>query len=169
MYMKRLRRNKFFYTDPGTKIKLRKGKIIEQHTDLFAAKFTLTTGDKNLKNRYYCDFFIKASKVLKSLYPRGEKSMSDRDKTSAIRHIDTMMFGLDAMKREILNETNSESVSSSEEYCSSHPRFSSAHAERCSLCSLTYDTGSELRITLRKDGYGDCSFCPKCGQKLKDF
>lgn len=36
----------------------------------------------------------------------------------------------------------------------------------CPLCSLTFDTGDELMISLRKDGYGDCSFCPKCGRKL---
>lgn len=39
--------------------------------------------------------------------------------------------------------------------------------DRCPLCSLTFDAAGELKISLEKDGYGDCSFCPKCGRSLQ--
>lgn len=38
----------------------------------------------------------------------------------------------------------------------------------CSLCSCTLDSGAQLRMELRKDGYGECSFCPRCGRELKE-
>lgn len=38
---------------------------------------------------------------------------------------------------------------------------------RCQLCCLTFDAAGELKINLEKDGYGDCSFCPKCGRSLQ--
>lgn len=38
--------------------------------------------------------------------------------------------------------------------------------EQCMLCSVTFDRPSELLIELKKDGYGDCKFCPRYGRRL---
>ena len=96
-------RSKISYPAPGETIKIRKGKIIEQHTDLYAASWATTTLQKNFKNRYYCDWIIKASKEIKSFYPRSEKRMSDADRKTAVSRIDTMIKILDGIKQEILN------------------------------------------------------------------
>lgn len=34
----------------------------------------------------------------------------------------------------------------------------------CLLCGNTFDAAPELKIELRKDGYGECNYCPKCGR-----
>ena len=39
---------------------------------------------------------------------------------------------------------------------------------RCPLCSCAFDSGAQLRLELRKDGYGECAFCPRCGRELKE-
>ena len=36
----------------------------------------------------------------------------------------------------------------------------------CPLCCLTFDKPGELIQELKKDGYGDCHYCPRCGRKL---
>lgn len=36
----------------------------------------------------------------------------------------------------------------------------------CALCSITFDRPGELKIDLKKDGYGECRFCPGCGRSL---
>lgn len=37
---------------------------------------------------------------------------------------------------------------------------------RCELCDITFDSKDQLLLELKKDGYGDCHYCPKCGKKL---
>ena len=40
------------------------------------------------------------------------------------------------------------------------------NSSRCELCDITFDSEDQLLIELKKDGYGDCYFCPNCGKKL---
>lgn len=37
----------------------------------------------------------------------------------------------------------------------------------CDLCSLTFDSADQLILELKKDGYGDCTICPRCGRDLR--
>jgi superfamily II helicase len=37
----------------------------------------------------------------------------------------------------------------------------------CDLCNLTFDSADQLMLELKKDGYGDCTICPRCGRDLR--
>ena len=104
------RRTKVSHPAPGEKIKIRKGKIIEQHADLYAASWATTSAQKNRKNRYCCDWLIKAAKEIKSLYPRGEKRMSESDSSTIICRIDTMIKVLNDTKHMTLTTTTEKGI-----------------------------------------------------------
>lgn len=44
--------------------------------------------------------------------------------------------------------------------------FYPKRSSKCELCDITFDSKEHLLLELKKDGYGDCHFCPKCGAKL---
>lgn len=37
----------------------------------------------------------------------------------------------------------------------------------CDTCDIVFDSADQLILELKKDGYGNCKFCPKCGRRLK--
>ena len=37
---------------------------------------------------------------------------------------------------------------------------------KCELCDITFNSKEQLVLELKKDGYGECYFCPKCGREL---
>lgn len=47
------------------------------------------------------------------------------------------------------------------------PESGNSGVPSCQLCSGQSSTPEQLKFQLEIDGYGDVSFCPRCGQKLK--